>query len=228
MKVRSTDCLIDFLAERKQIRKRELISIKNDLGKPNVEPKQQNKRTSILLGYAHWEGFVKEAARAYVDFVTQKSRGFSSLSHNFKALACRQELQVAHSATKKIKPHLDLVRLLTEEQNRSITITAATAIDTESNLDESVFLNICDSIGIDFAGKWATQGPFMNDLFVNRCKIAHGEIWIPKRAYAVEVLEAVIKWIQDFSADIENAAVTSAYLAPMNASQQCHSPVPPP
>jgi hypothetical protein len=212
MKPRNTEFLIEFLASKQQIRKRELIALKSDLTRGKSEPKPQFKRTAIVLSYAHWEGFVKEAARAYVDFVTQKTRSLSSLASNFKALACRQELQVAQGATKKIGPHLSLVELLTKGAGKSVMINAENAIDTESNLDEKVFLNICQCIGIDFATSWEPRGPFMNDLFLSRCKIAHGEMLEPETKYAIEVIDAVIAWIQDFSTDIENAAVSGLYL----------------
>jgi len=220
MKLQNTENLIEYLAAKQQIRKRELIALKTDILGGKLKPKPQFKRTAIVLAYAHWEGFVKEAARAYVDFVTAKTRSLSSLASNFKALACRQELQIAQGATKKIGPHLTLVDLLTHGMSKSVKISSENAIDTESNLNEEIFLNICQCIGIDFAASWAPRGPFMNDLFLSRCKIAHGEMLEPELKYAIEVIDNVITWIQDFSKDIENAAVLGLYLASDRAAQQ--------
>lgn len=213
MKIRSDVELVDFIASKKQYRKRELISLGHDLSNPRASNIPRFSRAAVVLAYAHWEGFVKEAARAYVALVSSKSRPLIMLSSNFQALACRQELLNAQLAKKKIAPHLKVVGALTVGVGRAVAIDADSAIDTESNLNSEVFFNICESIGIDRGREWSVHGPYMDDLFGNRCAIAHGEVFIPEHSYAQEVIETVIRWIDGFSSDIENAAVQQMYLA---------------
>lgn len=212
MKIRSATELLDFLAGRKQKRKRELISILHDLSPRNGEPVQHVRRMAILLAYAHWEGFVKESARAYVKYVSHKSRPLSALALNFQALACRQKLIIAQAATRRIGPHLAVVEMVTENPDRSLRIDANAAIDTESNLGSEVFRNICESVGITYHDNWSIEGPFMDDLFENRCAIAHGELLTPETDFAIEAVQFALKWIEGFSIDVENQAVESAYL----------------
>lgn len=212
MKIRSNDELLDFLAKRKQKRKRELISVSHDLAPRSGEPAPHLKRTAILLAYAHWEGFVKEAARAYVHFVAFKSRPLNALTLNFQALACRQQLSIAQNATRRVSPHVAVVEMITENAGRSMRIDADAAIDTESNLGSDVFHNICICVGIEYSKKWSVEGPFMDDLFENRCAIAHGELLTPDTGYAIESVGFSLKWMEDFSTDIENQALQDAYL----------------
>lgn len=212
MKIRSADELLDFLATRKQRRKRELISLLHDLSTRSGETAPHVRRTAILLAYAHWEGFVKEAARAYVHLVAYKSRPLSALAPNFQALACRQTLSIAQGATRRIAPHIAVVEMMTANADRSIRIDANTAIDTESNLGSEVFKNICESVGVMYLPAWSVEGPFMDDLFENRCAIAHGELLTPEVEYAVEAIKFSLKWIEAFSTDIENQALQAAYL----------------
>lgn len=211
MKIRSQNELIDFLAGRKKERKRELISLSQEIAdaRKNVT---YSKRAAVVLSYAHWEGFVKDAASAYVAFVSHKSRKLSELIVNFQALACRQELMNAQTATRRIFSHINVARRFTEDLDRTFSINSDGVIDAESNLTSVVFENICVSVGIDYYKTWATDGPFMDDLFKNRCAVAHGELYTPTKDYALETLCFTIKSIDRFSTDIENEAINEAYL----------------
>jgi hypothetical protein len=212
VKIRRDNELLDFLAENKQQRKRELISLKHDLTPRQAAVSSRTIRAAIVLSYAHWEGFVKDSARAYVHLVSHKSRALNSLALNFQALVCRQEVKAAQAATKRIGPHIAVVDRLTNRNGESAAIDANAAIDTESNLKSDVFQNICASVGIDYQNKWAVEGPFIDDLFENRCMIAHGELVAPEVKYAIEVVDTVVRWIDSFSTDIEDAALQKAYL----------------
>jgi hypothetical protein len=212
MKIRATTELVDFLGAKKQVRKRELISLSQALALPRRKAVGLICRSAVVFAYAHWEGFVKEAARAYVYLVAHKSHRLDALSLNFQALVCRQEILSAQTATRRIRPHISLARRFTEGISRGCTIDADAAIDTESNLTAAVFENICLSVGLDYHRAWATQGPFMDDLFRSRCAIAHGELSTPDSRYAKESVEFSIGAIDRFSTDIENAAVLESYL----------------
>lgn len=212
MKIRSKAELIDYLGGNKQERKRELISIAHDLSPKRGEPSGRIRRAAIVLAYAHWEGFVKDAARAYVRLVSHKSRSLSSLALSFQALACRQELVNAQTASRRIQPHLEVVKLLIDNRERSCQINAERAIDTESNLTSEVFKNICYCVGLDYTSDWVLDGPFIDEMFKNRCEVAHGDLFIPETKYAQETIQFSIRAIDRFSTDIENAAIVEAFL----------------
>lgn len=220
VRIRTKGELIDFLDGRKKWRKHELISFVNELktGRPREVPRIG--RASLVLAYAHWEGFVKDAALAYLHLVVQKHRNLSELKPCFQALACRQELLGAQSAKRRIAPHVELVERLTDRLNDSCYIDPASAIDTESNLTSGVLENICTSVGISYSKEWSTDGPFIDDLYRNRCAVAHGEVYEPDRDYILEVLDFTIKAIDRFSTAIENEAVQDLYLRPPGQSQQ--------
>jgi hypothetical protein len=212
MKIRGVEEFVGFLDEQKQRRRRELTSVRFDLTPEGRAPSSRVTRSAIVLAYAHWEGFVKEAARAYVDLVSHKSRSLSALAANFQALVCRQELRVAQSASKRIAPHIAVIDRLTVRAQESVTIDPSLAIDTESNLNAEVFRNICECVGVDYSSTWSNEGPSMNDLFQDRCAIAHGDLLEPDSKYSIEVVDLVLRWISTFSTALENAAIQKAYL----------------
>ncbi|CAK8722505.1 MAG: hypothetical protein CDV28_13917 [Candidatus Electronema aureum] len=212
MKIRAAQELINFLSERKQNRKRELISLSQDLSPPKGHPTAHTCKAAVVLAYAHWEGFVKEAAQAYVNLVAHKSKRLDALALSFQALVFRQELLAAQSATRRIQQHLSLTKRFTDDITSSCKIDHDRAIDTESNLNAEVFENICLSVGLDYQTYWAVHGHRMDDLVANRCAIAHGEMSTPEDKYAREAVNFVIKAIDQFSTDIENAATLEQYL----------------
>lgn len=211
MKVRTEGELIDFLANNSQRRKRELISVNTDL-KAKAKNYDRSSRTAVVFAYAHWEGFVKDSARAYVNFVVYKSRPIKEFVPAFQALASRNVLLQAEKATKKLLPHIRVVKSLIDELDQSCSIDSSLAIDTESNLTSHVFENICLSVGLNYEPSWSTFGPFMDDMYRTRCEVAHGELVAPARNRAIECVDFTIKSIDAFSSDITNSAVTKSYL----------------
>lgn len=171
-------------------------------------------RSAIVIAYAHWEGFVKETAAAYVEYVACKSLRFDQLSPNFKAIACREILSDASRSTKQMSLHLKVVDYFTDSPKIIDTsCLSPSIIDTQSNLNAEVFENICIAVGLDYNQRWSTYRPFIDDLVKQRHTIAHGTTVVPQKDYAVEVVDFVEKAIDWFRTDIENCAVQSAFIS---------------
>ncbi len=210
---KSKDSLIDSLAQNSQKRRRELITLAQLITHGRKHEQPIVCRSAVLLAYAHWEGFVKHAATAYVDYVFFKTPTLESLTSNFQAIACRAEILVASKAAKKIRSHIKIVQRLRDDCCLNIRgVQASSIIDTESNLNSEVLENICLTLGIDYSMHWATHGPFIDDLLKNRCAIAHGELLEPSSKYTDEVVSFVQKSISRFSTDIENLTLQDSYL----------------
>tara|TARA_Y100000994_G_scaffold152481_1_gene124871 strand:+ start:591 stop:992 length:402 start_codon:yes stop_codon:yes gene_type:complete len=46
-------------------------------------------KSALLLLYSHWEGFVKNASKAYLEYVSSKKINIEMLTDNFKAIALK-------------------------------------------------------------------------------------------------------------------------------------------
>ncbi|NJN61065.1 MAG: hypothetical protein HC795_05625 [Coleofasciculaceae cyanobacterium RL_1_1] len=213
MRVKSRVQFIDSLDEQSASRKRELITLKSLLKECNRDHEQQTlRRSCIVLAYAHWEGFIKDASITYVEYVDNQSLQLKQMSINFQAIACRSLIQNASKATKKISPHLNLFRQILINSSEKLRVNSEIAIDTESNLDATVFQNICMVVGVDYDSTWHTKRAFINDMVKRRCSIAHGEIGQPlDDKYVLEVIDFVIEAIDGFKTDLENAVVNANY-----------------
>ena len=212
MSFKSKESLIDFVNQQSQQRKREIISIAQFLNTGRDHEQKMLCRGAVLLAYAHWEGFVKDISLAYVAHVAFKAPAFEDLTQNFQALAFKTKITVCGKATKRIQPHLDLLQEILDAQEEKVTIDPQKSIDTESNLDSTVFENICKIVGINYSSHWVTYGPFIDDFVKTRCMIAHGELIMPDRRHAEEVLEFTRESIDRFGADISNATVMKTYI----------------
>lgn len=204
--------LLDYLDGNRKDRKRELIAIESRLKDARKTEVEYLKRSCVVISYAHWEGYIKQASIAYVTYVSNVATNIKSLGANFKALACRSVLLGAQSATKRIMPHIKVINLITSDTVEKFSIDPISSIDTESNLNWEVFENICNTIGIDTSPRWHTYKPLINDMVTNRCFIAHGEIYYPSDSEAKDVVKFVLDAMDWFTTDIMNAVATNAYL----------------
>lgn len=212
MVFKSKESLIDYFAQTSQWRRRELISIKQSIQDSRSHEETLLCRVAVVFSYAHWEGFVKDAATAYVSYVAFKAPVVEKLTSNFQALLFRSQILSCQKTTRRIKPHLELLNDFLESLSRQAKIKTENSIDTESNLSAEVFENICLTIGVDYSSYWHIYEPRINELVKIRCAIAHGEQRVLERKYAVEILDFIQNSITHFRTDIENAIVSDAYL----------------
>lgn len=214
MRIKSQESLIDFIDERSQLRRRELFTFSQLLKSTRKHEVGIFCRSAVVIAYAHWEGFVKETAAAYVEYVACKSLRFDQLSPNFKAIACREILSDASRATKQMSPHLKVVSYFTDAPKIiDASCLSPSVIDTQANLNAEVFENICTAVGLDYYQRWSTYGPFIDDLGKQRHTIAHGTTVVPPKDYAIEVVDFVEKAIDWFRTDIENCAVQATFIS---------------
>ena len=210
-KIKSLEQLVDHLSNESRIRKHELVTVRQMLPPATRAAVDFSLRLSPVMAYAHWEGYIREATKAYLLYLSQKSVGLFRLQPNFQAIACRSEIVGCASATKRIAPHLKVVRRLVDEVSQSVSLPVD-AIDTESNLNWDVFENICLTVGVPTDVFWSEQRGLINDLFRTRCEIAHGQLLIPKPNDAVRYVQFALEAIQHFTTDLENEATTNAHL----------------
>jgi hypothetical protein len=101
MTIRTFEQLNTALSEELAWRKRELTGLKFLVEKPPRGGSQTILlRAAIALLYAHWEGFIKAASNAYLEFVSFQRLKNSQLAKNFLALSVRSVLRQPDSQIK--------------------------------------------------------------------------------------------------------------------------------
>jgi len=95
MSIRRLEELNDQLSSELAWRKKELSVIKSliDTGSFSTSKKTALLRSGVTILYAHWEGFIKQAASIYLEFVSMQRLPYDKLSANFVALAMKSKLR---------------------------------------------------------------------------------------------------------------------------------------
>jgi hypothetical protein len=223
MKLRNLSELCDFLDAQLSWRKREMINLLL-LHKAAREHHQVLlRRAGIALLYAHWEGFVKAAGTAYLNFVHFQHKPYKGLKSNFIALGAKKYLN-DFSATSKGRIICEASRFFVDELGRTALIPWKSAIKTNSNLSSEVARDIIAVLGLEYKPYEKYDITTIERLRKERNSVAHGEKQDIGPADYATLHESVLELLEIFNTQIRNAATTQAYLAQMAISQPSKGP----
>jgi MAE_28990/MAE_18760-like HEPN len=168
-------------------------------------------RAGVTLLYAHWEGFVKCAARDYLNFVSNQGRTYEELETCFVALGVKRHLS-EFAQSKKSTVHVAALNFIRTAMSNRAEIQVRSAIDTESNLKAHVFEEIASAIGIETNAYESRFNLIDESLVARRNRIAHGEYLDIDAEGWRALADDVIALMRHFKTDIENAASLSRFL----------------
>jgi len=222
-KIRSPSQLSDLLDEEIAWRKKELTTVNFMISSRRKHERKVLLRSAICALYAHWEGFVKATATAYVCFVATQGLKYSELTPNFIALGLRSRISSAGLA-KKLAPYAELTTYLLFGLAAKANIPWNEAIDTQSNLSSEVLHDILCALGLDGTSYLTKKALIDESLVRNRHQVAHGQhLDIEQSDYEL-VYGEVIRLMEQFRTDVENAASLQSYRnSPIAAAPQSRS-----
>lgn len=218
MKIKNLESLEDRIDDEIAWRKKELISIKNDVrSSENKDISEQSRliRSGIAMLYAHWEGAIKSLAEYYLIYVSSLNLKYCELKNNFLAIDMKESLN-KYAETKKASVHNKFINDLYEKQNQTSKIPCENIIKTNSNLKMDILKEITETIGLDFGPYELKKMLIDQRLLGNRNKIAHGERLARLEGIAsisdfLELHEAVYELIEVFANNIKTAAENEDY-----------------
>lgn len=210
MKIRTKEELFDFLNNELAWRKKELSTLRSNVEKSNAKLEATAIRSGIVLLYAHWEGFLKRAAEAYLEYVINKKLKYRELSLNFVAISAKQKLN-EFEQTDKATIHNQLIEFLFTCDEANVVISRENVIKTQSNLNSTVLKEMMTSIGLDFT-QYDTKSKLIDEqLLKYRNNIAHGQYLALDSNDYINMHDEVRNMIENFKTDIENAALLAKY-----------------
>ena len=210
MRIRSTEELSECLSEELSWRKRELTTIGFMLQKQRHHERRLLLRSALCLLYAHWEGFVKVAAKSYLGLVANQGLKYAELSPNFVAFGLRKEI-VEAGQSRQPTTHTSLVRKFLLELSELADMRGDIPVATNGNLKMDTLREICCLLGLDDKDYLLKRQLIDQKLLKNRNRIAHGErIFLQLHDYS-ELQAEVIELLEHFRTDVENAAVVEKF-----------------
>ena len=211
MKIRTVGQLNETLSDELAWRKKELSTLKLLAEEKNNAAGKRDTliRSGVALLYAHWEGFIKAASVAYLEFVAAQRLRYNELAPNFVALGMRAELNEAGTAFKS-EIHNRVADFFINRLSEESKIPYNDVIRT-SNLNAMELKNIVEMLGLDYTPFEPKENLIDGQLLHSQNNIAHGAYLRIDLEEYVEVQTQVILMMDWFQNQIENAAIMESY-----------------
>lgn len=214
MAIRTIDELADRLDDGMAWRRIELQAIKAAISdaernSPRSPLARALARSGVALLYAHWEGYVKDACAAYVEFIARRRLRCDELNDGLLATVLESLGKRLTSGDEEAREVLfDAIRRPSDCRAR---IPKASMVDTKSNLRYQVLTDILFKIGLSF-DTFATKGNLIDvALCDSRNSIAHGRDYFPLPNDYSELMDEVIGMMEQIHDLIASAARLAQY-----------------
>jgi hypothetical protein len=170
-------------------------------------------RALVTICYAHWEGYVRFAAKKYLDHIALRKLRFSELSRQFLHNYFLPRLAALSASKASIKERCALVSEILDSTDQRFRRVNEDLISTRANLNFDVFSDICLVCGVEVE-------PFVNcSTFIDvvmlkrRNSIAHGEDTFVAIDGLDELTNNTIGLMRAFGDALENHVVLQTYKA---------------
>ena len=193
-------------------RKKELTVLRKLVSTASTDRKDVLVRSLVAILYAHWEGFLKNTAESYLEYVGARRLPYSELSTNLVAYALLPRVRAA-AKQRNLGGMIDVVRLFREDMG-SRSRFPKDGVDAESNLSSRVLRNLTTALGLDYRA-FETKAVLIDErLLGNRNSIAHGHYLSLDAEDALELATNILSLMEVFRDEVENAVALSRYKHP--------------
>lgn len=211
MKFRSATQLLDHLDNDMAWRLKEMHELRSAVQTAKGKNVDAHIRAGIAMLYAHWEGFVKGAANAYIGYLSVRADKMQDLKPCFIALGLKSKLSLTKESAKS-SVSVSAITSLLDELDKPIKLPLVDAISAQSNLNSEVFSNIVGWIDIDLRQYSSRFTLIDKTLLETRNGIAHGEFLIIDSDRFNSLVNEILEILRWFKTDIENAVVQKKFL----------------
>src|ERR1700693_4373866 len=112
IQVRTLDLFADFLDSEFAWRRKELSALWTDIKEAKADVRSTRLRSGVALLYAHWEGFIKQAAEAYLLFIQSRDLRMDELRPCLLAFCLRSKLREL-SERNDVDAHIAFLKFMT-------------------------------------------------------------------------------------------------------------------
>ncbi len=210
MKIRTAEDLQTRLDEDFAWRRKELTVIFTNVKSSKPIQLNTNIRIGVVMLYAHWEGFIKNAAEYYLIFVSSKKLTLKQLSHSLIAVSLKSKLK-EFEETNKNTIHTQLINFLLGDLNVRAQIPTENIIKTQSNLNSRILREILSIVDVDYSFYELKEKYIDNQLLRIRNSVAHGQDPEIDKEEFYELYKEITTLMTSIKAEITNNAIRSNY-----------------
>jgi MAE_28990/MAE_18760-like HEPN len=211
-KIRTAEQLFDIVAEDLIWRKRELSYMKSLIEHRGSSASHTDSliRGGVTLLYAHWEGFVKESATAYLRFVATQRLSYAELKSNFIALAMKKMLNEAKDTNKSLI-YNDVCTFFLSRLSERSDIPWEDTINTKGNLSSDILRDIVCILDFEFRDYEIKSKIIDEQLLKIRNTVAHGRYLPIDKDEFLTLHDEIIPLMDLFFNQVTNAAINEDY-----------------
>jgi hypothetical protein len=199
------------LVEDRTWRIKELSDLQNAILRSDAIAQSVLLRALVAICYAHWEGYVRFAARKYLEHVALRKLSLSTLTPQFLKNVFLPRMATFVGSKPSVLERCAFIDEVLGAKEKRYSHVNLDLINTNSNLNFATFSDICTVCGVAIP-PFASKSDFIDVILLKRRNaIAHGEETFVAIADVQMLLENTIELIRSFGDALENQAVLKAY-----------------
>lgn len=201
------------ITEDRNWRMREVSELKSSIVKSDRAGQQVLLRALVTICYAHWEGYVRFAAKKYLEHIALRKFQYSQLDPQFFKNYFLPRLVSSSSSKRSIAERCALVEEILTFSDRRFSRVNEDLINTKANLSFKIFSDICMVCDVAIEG-FSDRSAFI-DIFLlkRRNSIAHGEETLIAIDDLDEMVSGTVSLMRAFGDALENHVILRTYKA---------------
>ena len=204
--------LIDRLDDDLANRRRELIDLRLQVATTRGAREAALSRTCVVMAYAHWEGFTKQAFRLYLEHLVKLRLKIVDLKYELQALCLFAKMKGAMITGSSVGNAAALLKDLDARSSDIFVVDGQQAVRVGNMTSENLKL-LLELTALQYMPAYAMRENFIDSVVCkNRHLIAHGEMSRVAAADARSIVADVIALCQDVNNQVQTAAVYREYL----------------
>jgi hypothetical protein len=190
---------------------KEISDLKSAIRRGDDSMQRVLLRALVAICYAHWEGYVKFAARKYFEHIALRKFQYGTLDRQFLRNYFLPRLAALSTSKISVSERCLLIDDLLDSSDRRFSYVNDDLINTKANLNFDVLTDICLVCGLSVA-LFADSATFIDVILLKRRNsIAHGEDTLIAFDEMDEIADRSIKLMRTFGNELENRVVLQTY-----------------
>jgi hypothetical protein len=199
------------ITEDRSWRLKEISDLKTAVIRADVNLSRVLLRALVTICYAHWEGYVRFAARKYLEHVALRKFQYKDLDRQFLRNYFLPRLAALSTSKTSMAERCALVDEVLNSSDRRFSRVNENLVSTKANLSFDVFTDICLVCGAPTLA-FADKATFIDVLLLKRRNaIAHGEDTFVGIEDLDELTSETMAMMRAFGDALENQVSLKAY-----------------
>ncbi|MGK8641107.1 MAE_28990/MAE_18760 family HEPN-like nuclease [Brucella anthropi] len=201
------------ITEDRNWRIKEISDLKSAINRADTSLQRVLLRALVTICYAHWEGYVRFAARKYLEHVALRRFQYGELNRQFFRNYFLPRLAALSASKTNIADRCALIDEILNSSDRRFNRLNEDLINTKANLHFEVLTDLCLVCGVSI-DIFSDRSTFIDVVLLKRRNaIAHGEDTLVAIDSLDEIASNTIALMRSFGDALENHAVLQNYKA---------------